>query len=454
VTSLQFPAAHGVSAQVVLPLSSTGRIALLNASDGTVHLVLDVVGYLHGGSPTATGGVSALDPQRVLDTRSTRAIAAGTAVSVKVAGFRGVPVSNVAAVFATISSVAPSGSGSVIAYSGTRPSVADLQLAAGVPASDLAVIGVSTSGTITLFNNSGDALNIVVDVAGYMLRSDVAVPTASTSHYVRNIDATSDETTLQAEGAADAAAGSTFVVLDIGAQRNDKSGVQLTDGSTSLSYAQLVIALQGYLDGFGSVPGATVAVSTNNDAADWTGYLASARGADWANKVVDLLSPQAGVAVVGADDIEPDFFSTEPQAEQWEAAYLGAATTKKLIFIGSADGCPTTYGATGGTCNGGWTEANLNKLAGGPDPTHIKALPQIYTPAQAIQWANIYATGGHAISFAGALTENAACPTASSPGCTFAALIPMHGWAALYDALASVVATPQLPAVTDLRIDD
>lgn len=115
--------------------------------------------------------------------------------------------------------------------------------------------------------------------------------------------------------------------------------------------------------------------------------------------------------MVGASDIEGGFFSTEAQAEAWEAAYLTAATTKKIIFNGSADGCPTGYGATGKTCAFAWTQANYYKLAGGMDPSRIQGLPQVYLPGQADQGANIDATGAKNIVFAGALTEFAACPT-------------------------------------------
>jgi hypothetical protein len=278
----------------------------------------------------------------------------------------------------------------------------------------------------------------------------VSLPgTVSTSRYVRNItgNLTNDYNTMYAEGQADAAAGSKLVLLDIGAQLNNRAGVALTVTDVPITYAQLVNAVQGYLDGFGAVSDATVAVGTNNGANDWTGYTAQQRGTDWADKVVDLLSPGTGVSAVGANDIEGAFYSTESQAEAWEQAYLAAATMKKLIFNGSADGCPTTYGATGQTCAFGWTQANYYALAGGLDPAHIQALPQIYYGTQATQWANIDATGGKAIVFAGALTENAA---ACGADC---AMTPQQGWAALYHSLSTIISVPVLPAVTDLRVN-
>ncbi len=457
--NVQFAAGRAASNLAVVPVSGTGRIDLSNRSSGTVHVVVDVFGYFTGGVPTTAGTLGSLAPSRVLDTRNgaagnrNGAIPANTTIGVQVGGNGGVPKSGVSAVVLTLSSVTPAATGVVTAWgTGAAPAVTSLQFKAGEQVSNLAIVPVSATGAISIQNRSPGSLQLVADVSGYVLKSDLHAPSTSPSHYVRNISgAGTDAGTMQAEGVADA--GAKFVLLDIGAQLNNRTGVALSGSTATLTYAELVTALQGYLDGFGAGSGATVAVATNNDASDWTHYPAGTRGQDWANQVVDQLTPGTGVTVVGADDIEGGFFSTEAQAQAWETAYLGAASTKKLIFAGSADGCPTTFGATGQTCAFGWTQAQYYSLAGGKNPTQIQALPQMYLPEQAVQWADIDVTGGRAMSFAGALTEHAACPTAGSPGCGFAALPPNQGWAALYLALGTLTASPALPAVTDLRID-
>lgn len=157
--------------------------------------------------------------------------------------------------------------------------------------------------------------------------------------------------------------------------------------------------------------------------------------------------------MVGANDIESNFSSSQSQAQDWESAYL-AATTASLVFAGSATACPSSYGTTNTNCqpvrddNGvtkTWSQQQYYALAGGLNPTRIQAIPQIYNADMAVQWANIHATGGGKIHFLGALTAHAAEPST---------LAPEHGWAALYDALSTVVSTPSLPAVTDLQVDD
>ena len=462
-SNVNFVAGQTVPNLAVTPVSPSGAVQVYNASGGSVNVIVDLSGSFVGGDPVAVGDIGALSPVRLLDTRYGNgapqgAVGAGHTLTLTVDGRGGVPRAAVSAVILNVTATASQRSGYVTVWdgSGSVPNASNLNFAAGQTVPNLVVAPVSPAGTVALHNGSSGTVQLIADVFGYVLSNNLVVPATSTGRYVRNISGSAnDAATMHAEGTNDAAGGSKLVLLDIGAQLNDKSGVELSATSTRLTYAQLVTALQAYLDGFGSVSGATVAISTNNDAKDWTTYTAAMRGADWATKVINLLTPSSGVTVVGADDIEAGFASTELQAEQWETAYLLSAMTKKLIFNGSADGCPTSYGVAGTSCQSvtddtgiqkTWTQAQYNKLAGGLDPTRIQALPQIYFTSQAVQWANIYATGGQKIVFAGALTEHAsACGS-------FCAMTPSQGWAVLYHALSTVVATPTLPAVTDLRI--
>ena len=153
-----------------------------------------------------------------------------------------------------------------------------------------------------------------------------------------------------------------------------------------------------------------------------------------------MLGSETGVTIVGANDIEPDFASTQQQAQTWENAYLKAATKKTLIFNGSADGCPDGFGDTGAACSKGFTQQGLYNLAHN-DLGQIEAAPQVYSPSMAAQWANIDRTGGGQLSFAGALTEHALAPTTYTSA---------NGWAALYYAVGSLTRTPQIAAASDI----
>jgi hypothetical protein len=279
------------------------------------------------------------------------------------------------------------------------------------------------------------------------------VPPRSTSHYVRTITGPLVDSSSAGEGCADATSGSTFVLLDIGAQLNDGTGVALTVVNTRVAWAALRTAINGYTASFASChtgPTATIAVGTNNEGS-FTAFSATNRGTGWADHVINRLAPQPGLTLVGANDIEANFASSEAQAEAWETAYLKKATGV-LIFNGAASGCPTTPGVTKHSCSPvrddnhivkTWTQAQYYRLAHALSPTRIRALPQIYRSGQATQWANIDATGTKNIPFVGALTEHAASPTTFTPA---------QGWTALCTGLERIGVAPGT-VVTDLKID-
>jgi hypothetical protein len=296
-------------------------------------------------------------------------------------------------------------------------------------------------------------------------------PVVSTSHYIRNLTgAASDGPIMQALGCNDADAGSTGVVLHLGAQSktaplsNLHPGVRLTNSDVRLTYLSLVPRLKNYLNGFNGCAAsgqvAFIAVTTNNDG-NYSNYPAASRGVDWWNGLIGPLrsytssAHQTHVSVVAGIDIEAGFASTFTQAQQWETSYL-SKSVGSLVNTGSADGCPrvgTKQNCAAVRDDTGhvktWTQANYYALS--HNGSRIKVLPQIYVTGQASQWSHIDATGGKGLSFLGSLTEHAACPTASTPGCTIASFTPQQGWAQLASALAAYGLTPGNVA-TDLDI--
>ena len=217
-----------------------------------------------------------------------------------------------------------------------------------------------------------------------------------------------------------------------------------------LDYVDLRTVLDSYLSAFSRcAPGksATIAIGTSNDG-QWTegqpNYYAPAdRANDWAGSVVNMLGSEPALTIVGADDIEPGFASTQAQAQAWVNTYLHAASTKTLIFNGSADGCPDGFGDIGAACSNGYTQQGIYDLAHKvADPGYrIDVVPQVYAPSFAAQWANIDRTGGGQLTFAGALTQHAlASDTYSSS----------NGWAALYYAVGSLTLVPHIAAASDI----
>lgn len=482
-SSLNFQSGQVIANLVTTPVSTDGTVSFHNGSSGTVQLVADVAGYYLAGGPLNEGGLGPVPPYRMLDTRNgtggvSGPVSAGATVHLPVAGRGWVLPSGVSAVVLNVTATLATRSGWIAVWGGgTQPATSSLNFDAGKTVSNLVVTPVAPDGTVSLNNGSGGTVQLVADVFGYVLGADRGpAPAASTSRYVRNISngGATDVSTMNTEGCTDAGhdagTGAYLHLLHIGAQSQhaplskQNPGVALTGFSENttprLTYPQLVTALEGYLDGYVRCrPGSasvTIAIGTNNDG-DFTQYTAAAKGTDWATQVIKPLAAyvaaQSGLEVVGANDIEAGFASTEAQAEQWETTYL-ADTDARLVFDGSADACPTTFGATG-SCgavaddNGvtkTWTLAQYATLAHGMSPSRILALPQVYVPQQAWQWANISFADGGQVSFAGALTERAAVPTQYTS---------MQGWGALWDAISANAqySLTAPPMATDLQAD-
>jgi hypothetical protein len=443
------------TAFAMVALGSGGRLVVSDtASRGSLRVTLVVAGYVTSAVVSGAGHYAPVGPSRLVHAT----IKAHRTLGVTVGGRAAIPQRGVAAAALTTTVLGAPATGRVVAYAAgaKRPSAAGVAFARGATVAGSALVPLSSTGKVTLYNSSSRTVSVVVDVAGYVRSSTAAAPKAGVGRYVRDIDGSvNDASVMRADGVQDATAGASFVLLHIGAQSTDKTGVKLSVVNTPLTYAALVTAINAYVDGFVSVAPnstATIAIATNNDG-DFTTYTASQKGIDWATKVVNPVQAHAAadrVVVAAANDIEPDGVSTEKQAEQWESAYLGA-TTAKLYFVGSADGCPTSFASTA-NCNHGWTQAQLYKLSHGINTSRVFALPQIYTTGQATQWANIAATGHSAAGIAGALTERAACPSAA-PGCPTGSLRPADGWVALRTALSTRFATVPTLTSVDLRID-
>jgi hypothetical protein len=283
----------------------------------------------------------------------------------------------------------------------------------------------------------------------------------STSRYIRNITGASrgNLATMHAEGASDAHANPSghgyLVVLAVGGQDESRQGVILSAGIRYISYGDLVKNLQSYVAGYASQqrPSAplTIAIATNNDI-----DVSHSSGVSFANHVIDPVQSYArrypGITIAGSDDMEPGFRAGYSATKSWLQGYL-SATSAPFVFTGSADGCAWSY--SGGSCNNGWTMADLYYLTAGAYPVRMINLPQIYNTTMAAQWRYISMTGVRAhhprINFGGALTEWTACRQARSCG----SLTGNSAWRAMWAQLrAEPALRPRsLPYSTDLRID-
>ncbi len=131
------------------------------------------------GAPTPAGAtvvhggyVPLTSPRRVLDTRSTTAVAAGTLRTVTVTATGGIPLRvDIGALVVNVTAVGPTDATHVTVWGGgPRPNVSTLNVAAGETRANFAAVvpgsGAGGQATLTVATNSG-LTHVLVDVVGY-----------------------------------------------------------------------------------------------------------------------------------------------------------------------------------------------------------------------------------------------------------------------------------------------
>ncbi|MEK7423750.1 MAG: DUF1501 domain-containing protein [Actinomycetota bacterium] len=153
---------------VLARVGAGGRVSIYNNS-GSTHVVADVLGGFGPGVPSKFVTVS---PSRVLDTRegigAPRAPLGGTAMTLQLAGFGGVPGAGATAVLLNVTAVTPS-MGTFVTVFPTgieRPNASNLNAAAGQVVPNMVIARLGPDGAAAIFNNSG-AVDLVADVMGY-----------------------------------------------------------------------------------------------------------------------------------------------------------------------------------------------------------------------------------------------------------------------------------------------
>ncbi|HEV2890978.1 MAG TPA: hypothetical protein VGX28_11445 [Frankiaceae bacterium] len=127
--------------------------------------------YAPSAEPASTGTRSTfepLPPTKLLDTRQSSAIGAGLSRTVQVTGMAGVPA-DATAVTLNITVVTPPAAGYLIVYpnGAPRPPVASITFQAKQTLANLAAVKVGTLGRIVVFNSTGAARHVLLDVTGY-----------------------------------------------------------------------------------------------------------------------------------------------------------------------------------------------------------------------------------------------------------------------------------------------
>jgi hypothetical protein len=172
-SNLNFTAGETVPNLVITPVGPDGQVDFYNGSGGTVQIVADVSGWLASGGPAA-GGLGALTPDRMLDTRygtgvPVGPVGGGQTISLPVLGQGGVPSSGVAAVVLNVTVTQPTAAGYLTVYPDglTRPTSSNLNFTAGQTVPNLVIAPLGADGKVAFYNGSGGHVQIIADVSGW-----------------------------------------------------------------------------------------------------------------------------------------------------------------------------------------------------------------------------------------------------------------------------------------------
>ncbi len=166
-SNLNFVVGATVANQALIKVGSQGRVTVYSSQ--RTHVVIDVAGYY----PTAGQNYSALNPSRILDTRSglgasTGPVAAGGRIDLQVSGRGGVPADSVGTVILNLTATGPQSSGYATTFpTGVpRPTASNLNYVRGQTVAALVFAKLGAGGKVSVYT-SGSA-HLVADVAGYM----------------------------------------------------------------------------------------------------------------------------------------------------------------------------------------------------------------------------------------------------------------------------------------------
>jgi hypothetical protein len=187
VSNVDWVGGETVANSAIVPVGSGGQISLYNHT-GDTDVVVDLDGYF--ASEPAGSGAGAyvpLAPSRIADTRpgsgrpdANSTLGSGGTLNVQVSGAGGVPAGATAAILNVTTTDTNSSSFLTIYPEGvTKPTASNLNWVPGETVANRVLAPLSSSGQVSVFNNSGPA-DVVVDVDGYFTNGAAALPATAT----------------------------------------------------------------------------------------------------------------------------------------------------------------------------------------------------------------------------------------------------------------------------------
>jgi hypothetical protein len=169
--SISFAAKQAKQNMITAKLGGNGTLAVRNNIGSAIQVIGDVVGYYTGGTANTPGSFQSIPMQRAFDTRPSSPLAPASVTRMQIAGRGVVPASGVAAVLANLTVISPARAGSVSTWASNAAwdGSASESFAALRSEQDVLAISLGPDGAAMIRNNTGVAVQVVLDLIGYYL---------------------------------------------------------------------------------------------------------------------------------------------------------------------------------------------------------------------------------------------------------------------------------------------
>ena len=177
--NLTYDAGVNVANAALVKLSPTGQIAVSKAV-GDIDVIIDVVGWFSSPTGTNGGSLTAMNAQRLLDTRTPPTpticsptcarLQGGATTTVQVTGNVGVPASGVSAVVANFTVIPAVGADYLTAWPAgqTKPGTSNLNYTASHIEAALSTVQLSSDGKMNVaLGTAGTSADLLIDIQGY-----------------------------------------------------------------------------------------------------------------------------------------------------------------------------------------------------------------------------------------------------------------------------------------------
>jgi uncharacterized delta-60 repeat protein len=169
VSTLNYAPGQTRANLVTVKVGAAGDLTVYNGSTGPVNVVVDVAGYYLGGTPTEPGTYVALDPQRVLDTRTVGPPNPGPMRAGSSRSTGGISPAGALVINGTVTQPIRSGffafQGATEFWDGHYP-VSALNFVAHQTVANMAVVSAQS---FTISNRSSGTAQAIIDLEGYFL---------------------------------------------------------------------------------------------------------------------------------------------------------------------------------------------------------------------------------------------------------------------------------------------